>query len=173
MTDIVNDEDVDFIDAILNSPLPKIRTSAFKEKYLPLLFHPSPSVFNLAWINEVAMNPYIEVLAVDDKGEVEFIIPPLRKQVNTTLDQSIATLSAQAKLEGNVHQMKANALLNDNLPRLLRFADARSLPIQERWDELLTALGYADRLATEPTEAAVKTVASDEGIGMSDDDEDW
>ena len=161
-----------FLTVINNSPKPQIRVEAFKTKYLPLLIsNPDPSVFNIRWIDEVAMSPYLEVDAINNDGTVAFTIPPLRSQVNTVVDATLQQVANLAKMEYQVHHLKGHAFLNTNLPRVLRFNSARDADIQKRWNELLILLGYKD-LLVDPDTGTTADRPVQKTVEMSDD-EDW
>lgn len=162
--------DIDYLDTILNNQKPMIRVETFESKYVPLIFDKDPSLFNLRWVDEVSKNQYNEVVALDENNEVVYIIPPLRKPVKSTTDQSIARLTNQAKLESQVHIIKATTLMDNNLPKLVKFADARSSEIEQRWSELLTNLGYGDVLVMLGDKTTLADGTSTVEMG---EDSDW
>lgn len=164
-------EEADYISVLLNTQHPQIREEAFKERYLPLLFSPDPFLFNIGWINDVAQSPYLEVDIINKKNEVVFVVPPLRKQVKATTDQSLPYVANLAQMESRIHVMKGHMVLEQHLPNLIKFNGERDVEIERRWRELITYYGHADKLS-QTSNPELK--ASSEGlIIMDEDDESW
>lgn len=163
-------EDNSYLDVINNSQRPQIRANVFIEKFLPILLNdPNPAAFNLKWINEVSMNPYLAVDAINQDGSLAFVIPPLRSPIKTVLDPSLQHLANLAKMEYQVHPIKGNLFLNANLPRMMQFENARNDDIQQQWNALLVQLGHKKLLVDTTTPEAPLKV----DVGIIGADEDW
>lgn len=169
-------EDLTKIAEEINSfPKPSIRIELFKEKYIPLLFDNDPSIFNYRWIDEVSMNPYLEVHVIDEFGNILHVVPPLRRPVLSNTDTRIGQITSMAVLEEGVHKGRAEQLLRNNLPKVMQFSNARSDEIQHRWNQFLTELGYGSYLidnAMKQTSSIHYSNEKMESIELKDN-EDW
>lgn len=162
----------DFIKVIMSEPKPKINEKLFVSVYLPLLFNEDPLAFNLKWINDVAMNPYLEVEVVDDNNKVLYLVPPLRSPLKTSLKRDIPNLANYAIMEHRVHKLRAEMVLAENLPKLIQFETGITDENERRWQEIIIRNGYGDRLINTKTQPN-SSVQPVEDIQLSDDEDDW
>ena len=155
-------------DILLNAEIPRISIKRFTEQYLPLVFHADPATFNMAWLN-ICMKPTMAVDVIDEDGTVAYRVPPLRPSYETPFDSNIALMAGHAEMNKNVHVRKAQAILRDNLPKLMVFKSGRDPEAEKTWREIIIRHGYGDRLLTTSTSSGDSPVNEAASVQMEDD----
>lgn len=144
----------DYLKPLLEAARPSLPKSIFIRNYLPLLFDESPAKFNLTWLDEVAMNIYLEVAVTNADGSVAFMVPPLKSTYETEYgDDNFYSIASQMQQQASVNPVLAERRLSQQLPKLLNFNSDRNPEHEARWRDIITQCGYAHMLA--PTSAVV------------------
>lgn len=167
------DEEFSFLTSILSAEKPSIRIELFESKYLPMMLDPNPAKFNLHWINEVAMSPYLEVNVVNANGGVEYTTPPLRSPTKTTTKNNIQYLANYALMESKIHMLRAQMILSENLPKMIRFETGIDPEYEYRWRQILIRHGYGHMLPDKEHDVqhdGKVAIMSDSIIDLEDDD---
>lgn len=125
---------------------PKLKESMFRTKYLPIMLFTTESEKNmLAWITEVAGNPYLEVDVYKD-GEPDnilFTVPPV---LDNSADISVADVippvdraTKSYKEYASINPRAADAILKDGLDNQINVIKKSNVErYAEQWKSILS-----------------------------------
>lgn len=123
----------EYLTTILESVNKQIKEKLFVNTYLPLIFLPDHSVFNMRWINEVATNPHTAVDVLDDRNIKLYTIPPLRKAFNTDKLPNLRYELSQIELVGKSSGLLAQHMLIKSLSNVLDENDFKDNDSAKQW----------------------------------------
>lgn len=152
---------------ILQEESPTISLDLLISKYIPLLLDPDPAIFNMTWINEISKNPLLEVRVLDGSGDTVYTIPPLVQSANTIETADIQHMATMAVLESNVHEARGQAVLREQLPRLVSFTNSDNSKGTNVWRTILNDHGFGEHIRYNTRSEQIST----EGFDIIEDDE--
>lgn len=156
-----------YLNSIISSSATILSEELFVKRYIPLLFDKDPSVFNLAWINEVAANPHVRVHISNSAGEIIFSVPPLRVSPITNNDPKLTQILDHIQLEINMRGIHGVNILNRELPRLIDVSTKAPEDFAMEWRAILDRYNlshmYAGTNISNKTSDASTIVDSDDG----------
>lgn len=168
-----NSADVpDYVSDILKISIPTIPYNVFKHKFIPMLLHAEPSVFNLTWIREIAKSPHARVNVVDSAGDVIYNIPPIADGLTTTISDEVPFLLQEAQLASNIHANRGIQVLNTVVPIMAKMLSKRNPKYIKEWQYIFEQEGLRELIDYTPMH--VSTVEStDNSIDIDYGDDGW
>lgn len=123
------------LDLLVTMPL-----KIFMDQYVPLLRDKNPSIFNNAWIRNVAGNTTTEVVLLDDKGNPIDVVPQLRVTPDISL-LSRPAIAGFIEQRTNISPTLGDAAFDDILARIDTIQIDKVRELEDRWKEFIIRRG--------------------------------
>lgn len=162
----------EYVSDILRISIPTVPYNVFKHKYLPMLLHAEPSVFNLTWIREIAKSPHARVNVVDSDGDVVYSIPPIADSLTTTISDEVPFILQEAQLASNIHANKGIQILNTVVPIMNKMLSKRNPNYIREWQHILEQEGLHEVINYIPVDVS-NVESTDDSIDIDYGDDGW